>query len=526
MRLRIALTVVLIPLANNVGGAADNVAGGASMVDSFLAEEHDKSEIPSTITYLGDEVGSRLSGSPELRRAFGWLQAKLRGYGVDDVHLESFGFGPEWRYSGSVVKLVTPFVHVLTAVPEAWTPGTRDPIRAEVEQIDARTSKEVREFHGTLKGKIVLLGAPRDPKRVCFPSQGRLSDSDLAMLAKPRHADTMATRNAQIATSRAEWRNQRDILPLLEAQGVAAILKPSSREADAIAATGYNYRRKDLATIPVLVLALSDYNLLARLAASRRHPSVYIEVRAAVVEGSGQSENLVADIRGTRWPEQIVMAGAHLDSWHAGTGATDNAAGVAAIVEAIRLLEKYRAHPLRTIRIGLWSGEEQGYLGSNAYVEGHLAAPHMLDAEERALPIALRRRYVAVDRRPMESSFSVYFNLDRGTGAIRGLYSQDNTPALPILERWIHPLRKLRVAVIAPTRSYGSDHESFEKVGLPGLDFIQDPLDSEIIYHTGLDMTDHVQIEDLKQAAVVVATLLHEAAVEPQLFPRGHAPAD
>jgi Zn-dependent M28 family amino/carboxypeptidase len=264
-------------------------------------------------------------------------------------------------------------------------------------------------------------------------------------------------------------------------------------------------------------MAAEHYNRVLRLIDKKQDVELELDVKAAFHDGDGMSANTFAEIPGTT--EEVVMAGAHLDSWHAGTGATDNAAGSAVVMEAIRILKALDVRPRRTIRVALWSGEEQGLLGSRAYVEAHLAARS--DAEEARRSKERRRARGALTLKPGHARLSAYFNVDNGTGRIRGVYTQQNAAAVPLFEAWLEPLRDLGATTVTNRSTGGTDHLSFDEVGLPGFQFIQDQADyATRTHHTNLDVYDRLQREDLMQASVVLASFLYEAAESGERFPR------
>jgi Zn-dependent M28 family amino/carboxypeptidase len=238
--------------------------------------------------------------------------------------------------------------------------------------------------------------------------------------------------------------------------------------------------------------------------------------------------NTIAEIPGTDKKGEAVMLGAHMDSWHAGTGATDNAAGVAAMMEAVRILKTLDVRPRRTIRIALWSGEEQGLLGSRAYVRDHLASrPEPKDPAQQELPSFLRKPTGPLTVKPEHAKFSVYFNMDNGTGRIRGIYAQENAAVVPIFETWLKPLADLGATTVTMRNTMGTDHTSFDAVGLPGFQFIQDDVEySARSHHSNADVYERLQREDLIQASIVIATFVYHTAMRDRLLPRKPMPKE
>ncbi len=251
-------------------------------------------------------------------------------------------------------------------------------------------------------------------------------------------------------------------------------------------------------------------------------------MRVRFFDGDPMQSNVLAEIPGTDKKGELVMLGAHLDSWHAGTGATDNAAGSVVMMEAMRILKALGVSPRRTIRIALWSGEEQGLFGSEAYVADHFATrPPVTDPEQLKKPDYLRKKTWPITTKPDHARLAAYFNVDNGTGKIRGIYTEENAAVVPIFESWIAPLKDLGVTTVTMNDTTGTDHESFDGVGLPGFQFIQDEIEYETrTHHTNLDTYERLQRDDLMQAAVVVACFAWDAAMRPEMLPRKPMPRE
>ncbi|HET8646280.1 MAG TPA: M20/M25/M40 family metallo-hydrolase, partial [Vicinamibacteria bacterium] len=322
-------------------------------------------------------------------------------------------------------------------------------------------------------------------------------------------------------------RFQKALREFLAAEKALATIEPSERDGGVVRVAAGGSRKAGEETGPTaLVMAAEHYNRLARLLDAKQEVELEIDVQATFHDTDAMAYNTVAEIAGGDKAEEVVMVGAHLDSWHAGTGATDNAAGSAVAMEAVRILKALGVKPRRTIRIGLWTGEEQGLLGSRAYVQEHLASrPVPADPEERELGQWRTRGPITV--KPAHARFSAYFNLDNGTGRIRGVYTQRNAAALPIFQAWIEPLRDLGVDTVTNRSTFGTDHLAFDGVGLPGFQFIQDQADyGTRTHHTNMDVFDRLQKEDLMQASVVMASFVYHAAMREAPFPRKPMPVD
>ncbi len=292
--------------------------------------------------------------------------------------------------------------------------------------------------------------------------------------------------------------------------------------------SGGSHEPEEGAGVPALVMAREHYNEIVRRLDAGRPVEVEVDVAARFHEDDTRAYNTVAEIPGTDKKGEIVMAGAHLDSWHASTGATDNAAGVAVVMEAVRILKALGVKPRRTIRVALWTGEEQGLVGSVAYVKQHFATrPETTDPEQKKLPERFRDDTWPLQLKPEHGKLSAYFNLDNGTGKIRGIYTEENAGVRPIFEAWLAPFADLGANTVTLRRTGGTDHMPFDQVGIPGFQFIQDEIEyGSRTHHTHLDDYDHLRREDLMQASVVMASFLYHTAMRPELLPRKPLPRE
>src|SRR5947199_7823370 len=286
--------------------------------------------------------------------------------------------------------------------------------------------------------------------------------------------------------------------------------------------SGGSYKPGETTTIPQLTMASEQWNRLARLLDQKKDVSVELNVVNTFYDDDPMQYDTIAEIPGTDKKDEVVMLGAHLDSWHAGTGGTDNGAGTIVMMEAMRILKALDIKPRRTVRIGLWSGEEQGLLGSQHYVEQHFGSrPPMDDPLMKGMPTLLRREAGPVSVKPEQAKVSAYFNVDNGTGKIRGVYLQENEAVAPIFESWIRPFKDLGMTTLTMRNTGGTDHLSFDAVGIPGFQFIQDPIEYDVrTHHSNMDVYDRLQFEDLRQIAVIVADFVYNAAMRDQMFPR------
>ncbi len=489
-----------------------------------------RSQVMSTLEELVDRYGPRLTGSPTDKAAAEWAKAKLAGWGLEGAHLEGFAFGEGWSYSKSAVRIVAPFTTSVYALPVAWTPGTGGAVRGLAVRVTLDSDDDYKEQRGKLKGKIVLLSEPREakPEAEAKPEDPlrRFARAELDELlrypipdAKPR--DWYARARKRFADG--EKRDR-----FLVEEGALAAVQMSFRDNGVVSVYGGGSRgiKGRGRGVPTLVMAAEPYERIVRLVERDVPVELELDVDAEFQTADTKAYNVVAEIPGTDRKDEVVMVGGHLDAWHAATGATDNGAGVAVAMEAVRILEAAGLKPRRTVRIALWSGEEQGEIGSNAYVHEHLAdRPENSDPDEAQFPTWLRSAAWPIHPKPEHARLSAYFNVDNGSGKIRGVYAQSNVAAMPIFKAWLEPLKDLGADTVVSQDTGATDHESFDAVGLPGFQFIQDELDYESrTHHTNLDTYEHAHREDLIQAAVVLASFAWDTAARDELMPRKPMP--
>lgn len=496
------------------------------MVNKIRAEGLDQSEVMHTLQYLTDVIGPRLSGSPQMKQANEWSRQQLEDWGLDNAHLEAFDFGRGWSYDSASINLLAPRKTSLHGIPVAWTPGTNGTVEGEVVFLDVVTTQELEAYRGGLAGKVVLLapaGNVGEPRNEVFR---RLSGEDLQKLGE---FDVM--RGPSYRRGSPEGRDSRNqsrkfrwaLSKFLEEEGVIAVLYPSYRDAGLINVFGSDHRPDRTFSKPALVMEAEHYNLLHRLLELDMNPLLSINIDAQFHDADRNAYNTLAEIPGTDENPEIVMTGGHLDSWHASAGAVDNAAGVAITMEAMRILSVLEVKPKRTIRIALWSGEEQGLHGSYQYVRQHLASrPAPEDPEERLLPRGLwESPGWPITPLPDFDRFSAYFNIDNGSGRIRGIYTEGNAAVKPIFSSWFGPFSDLSAGTVVLADTGGTDHESFDDVGLPGFQFIQDGLDYRSrLHHTNIDSYEHAVEADMKQASTILAAFLYNAATMEERMPR------
>jgi carboxypeptidase Q len=484
------------------------------------------SQVMNIMYNLTDRYGPRLTNSPQYFAAGKWAEGQLKEWGLSNVHLEPWptkdlptGAIPSWElvsYSGAMVE---PTYMPLIGMPAAWTAGTNGPITAEAVLAQVANQEDMTKFHGKLKGKIVLASGPAID--LPFPTTSlarRYTDAQLAEMV-PDIIPGAAGRGgrggrggpfAAFANMTPEERTalQNKLRAFMKDEGVLATVTASSRGESGTLFGGGAVRTGDPAqNIPAISITAENYNRIARLLEHSVPVKLSFDVKTRFDKSVTDSFNVIAEIPGTTKPNELVMVGGHFDSWHYGTGATDNAVGSAVAMEVMRILKSLNLKMDRTVRMGLWGGEEEGLLGSRAYVKSHFA-----DVETMK-PTA------------EHDGFAGYFNIDNGTGKIRGIYLQGNEMARPIFEQWFAALKDLTPGVITIRNTGGTDHLSYDALGLPGFQFIQDPMDYDTrTHHSNMDVYDRIQAGDLQQMAVIEAAFVYNAATRPDKLPRKDLP--
>lgn len=503
-------------------------------------EGSNRSQVMNYATELMDGIGPRLTGSRNLDRAIAWSVDRLAAVGASNIRKETWGeFGMGWQQRNVWVRLVEPYAanFVVTAAP--WSPATRGPIGADVVAVHGfNDERGFAPLRGTLRGKIVLFGrAPSAPAvfPIDKPLLERLDNEQLAAFASRAPATVEAERVAfERAYKTGEFAEK--ISRFFADEGVRAVIVPSGNNARGGASGGTIYadlnydlgmrafEKAHMMRVPLVIVATEEYLRLSRLL--ERKVAVRVELNVDV-EFSGDHAsgvNVLADLPGSDndRKNEIVMATAHLDSWAAATGATDDGAGVVIAVEAIRILHALGLRPARTITVALWTGEEQGLLGSTAYVRRHLAdAPRATTDEQLRMPESIRQRVGPLALKPEHARVSAIYNIDTGAGRIRGIALSQNTALVPIFEQWIAPLRDLGVTLVTDRPWCPGDCRPFYDVGIPTPSFIQDPLEyATRTHHTNSDTYDRLIPEDLRQAAIVMATMLYNTAMRSKPLPR------
>ena len=524
---------VMGALALWVGSAAVGSALAAEPVDldvvaKIRQEAFSHSQAAASLRELTETVGPRLTNSPSYVRSTEWAQDKLRSWGLSNVHDEVYdpAFGRGWEFDYARVEMLSPRKLSIHALPKAWTPGTNGPVEGEVVMATIKEIGDLEKYRGKLRGKIVLVDEVRPYKLAEKPEFHRYTDEELGELQTfPIAGDgdpNAQARRLEVYRKRMEM--GKSLNKFLVDEGVVATLSVSGLDDGILRVTGASARKAaDTVGVPELVVASEHYNQLVRAVQAKQDVRLRLDVDSRFTSDTDlPATNVLAELPGTSKADEVVMIGAHLDSWHTGTGASDNGAGVVVMMEAMRILKAIGVKPKRTIRLGLWGGEEQGLNGSAGYVAQHLASyPEPTDPEQKALPRSYQRGGGPLQRRPEYGCFSTYFNFDNGTGKIRGVYAQENSAVMPIFKAWLEPFNDLGATIVTARNTGSTDHISFDRIGLPGFQFVQEPTDySTHVHHTDLDTYDHALPEDLKQAAAIIASFAYNAAMRDQPLPR------
>ena len=508
-------------------------------------EEMSHSHIMEFGTALMDGIGPRLTGSPNLKKANEWTRDTLTKIGLENAHLEDWGeFGLGWQQLNTWARMTVPDTAVLIVQATPWSPATPGPVTGDVVFVTIQDEKDFDKYKGQLAGKVVLFGAMRDVPPVDKPLFDRYTDKeleDIAQIEVSANAGGLSPEmQARMRTRLERFRMIDRIAQFFADEKVAAVIEPSrdGKNGGGSGGTLFDdngatlgrtpYVAEHRVKVPVVVAAIESYGRLYRLTQAHAPVSVEINVDTKFTGEHEHGYDTVAEIPGTdpKLKEQVVMLGGHLDSWIAGTGATDNGAGTVVAMEAVRILKALDVKPRRTIRIALWTGEEQGIFGSKGYCTMHFGSAKLSTAPDQLqLPEFMRRAAGPLEVKPEQKLISAYFNVDNGSGKIRGVYTQGNAAIAPIFAQWIAPLKDLGVTTITNQNTGGTDHLSFDAVGIPGFQFIQDMLDYESrTHHSNEDVMERMQPADLKQIATVEAIFVYNAAQRDQMMPRKALP--
>ncbi|HYK76603.1 MAG TPA: M20/M25/M40 family metallo-hydrolase [Daejeonella sp.] len=482
-------------------------------IQKIRNEGLNNSKVMQTAFYLTDVAGPRLSNSPGLKRAEEWAVNTLKSYGLQNVKLEPWGkFGKGWEVEKNYAAMTAPYYHSIIASPKAWTPGTNGPIKAEVVVVKVDTITDLDKYKGKLKGKVVMFDSPTTTVRTTFkPDGNRYTEKELAEMAAPPAPVENRGGNANQRNDFMRLRALRTQINEFIAQENVGLILSNGRgnHGTFFTSNGASYAEDAKPVSPELEVSAEDYLRLLRLVKAGIKVEFEADIKTKFITNDLQGYNVIAEIPGTdkKLKDEVVMLGAHLDSWHAATGATDNAAGSAVMMEAVRIIKSLNLKPKRTIRIALWSSEEQGLFGSRGYVAANFGDPKSMVLK------------------PAHEKISAYYNLDNGTGKIRGIYLQGNAAAEPIFTQWLAPFHDLGATTTTIRNTGGTDHLAFDALGIPGFQFIQDEIEYNTrTHHTNMDTYDRLIEDDLKQAATIIASFVYNTAQRVEKIPRKDLP--
>lgn len=504
----------------------DEVVDQAAL-EKIKKEGLENSAVMDLAFHLTDVSGPRLTASPGFLKAANWTVDKLTQMGMENAQLESWGeFGKGWEQEKCYVAMKTPYYTPLIAQPLAWTGSTpgRGEITKEVVLIKAKDTLELEKYMNKIKGNIVMLWSD-DKLEPSFEADGhRFTEKELfekatafkgaggggyfANLSPEEREKRIAEYRARRAVQRAMQRKIAEAKPALWLR-----MNGRGNDGTIFASSGGSYAPEDKNAPATVMLSSDDYLRIQRLVAAGEKVTLEAEVKTRFYTDDMKGYNVIAEIPGTDpvLKNEIVMLGGHLDSWHTATGATDNASGCAVMMEAVRILIDAGLQPKRTIRIALWGGEEQGLHGSRNYARMHLA-------EENDGRWTFKSEH---------DKISAYYNLDNGTGRIRGVYMQGNEAVRPIFSKWLEPFADMDAKTLTIDNTGGTDHLAFDAVGVPGFQFIQDQVEYNTrTHHTNMDTYDHLVADDLKQAAVIIASFVYHTAQREAMIPRKPKPVN
>jgi hypothetical protein len=478
-----------------------------TIVAQIKAEAFQRSEVMDTLSWIADVYGPRLTGSPTLRQAAEWARDQLTRWGMANAALEPDGKASRgWSIDRFSIEMTEPQYMRITGYPRAWSPALAAPLTGTPIVVEVKSRDDFEKYRGKLRGAIVMNGKP-DPLDLGFqPEATRLTDDDL----RKQEGQVDPGKPKSLWEEEDDWakslEKQREIYEFFAKEGIAALVTPSAFSED-VKTDGF-YDEAWRPAYPGFVFAREHYGRVVRMLDRKQAVKLSLTLSVKMVEGV-DGFNVIGEIPGTdpALKSEVVMLGGHLDSWHSGTGATDNGAGCSVALEAMRVLKAIGVKPRRTIRVALWTGEEQDYFGSVGYVERHFG-----DLKTIAL-------------KPEHAKLSGYFNLDNGSGRIRGVNLQGNEAARPIFEAWLRPFHHLGASTLTTLNTGGTDHMPFDALGLPGFQFIQDPLNYETkVHHSNLDLYEAASPDDLKQASAIMASFVYHAAMRDAMLPRKPLP--
>ncbi|MEO5571990.1 MAG: M20/M25/M40 family metallo-hydrolase [Bacteroidia bacterium] len=512
MKKKCYLCIGFLFVLTTVNLKAQNEKVDLSIVSKIKDEAFNRSKVMDILFNLSDVSGPRLTGSANLKNAQELARKQLQDWGMVNANLELWGgFGKGWEIQKSYMAMTVPYYQQLSGTPKAWTPGTNGPVHAAATLLKADNEEELEKYKGKLEGKIIVIASGTEIKPGLKPEFKRYSDEELKNLYLDKSiASDLNENNFDRAKYRAvrSFRQKRSEFLIAE-KALAVTGARGGAMGTYWTSNGASYAADAKPVLPELEMSPEHVNRLVRLLEAGKAVEIEMEIKTAFNDKDTLQYNVTAEIPGTdkNLKNEVVMMGAHLDSWHAATGATDNAAGCAVMMEVMRILKTLDLVPRRTIRIALWSGEEQGLLGSEGYVKNHFAEPGVMVLK------------------PEHKNISAYYNLDNGGGKIRGIYLQGNDALRPMFEAWLEPFDDLGATTVTTRNTGGTDHLSFDAVGIPGLQFIQDEMDYDTkTHHTNMDTYDRIQKTDLMQCAAIIAFFVYNTAMRDEKLIRKPLP--
>jgi carboxypeptidase Q len=521
--------------------------------DEVLAKIKDegmnRSQVMQTLSYLTDVIGPRLTNSPNMKRANEWTRDTMTKWGMQNAHLEAWGhFGRGWKLNNFSAQITAPQSFPLIAYPKAWSPSTKGAVNADVVYLNAKDDAALEKYRGQLKGKIIMISNPRELKANFTALGNRLTDEQLTKMAGAPDPAKQPLNNVPPEAINNYMKNlafEAKRLKFVIDEGGVLIIDNSSNGsggtifvqeasvADAVPADFLDLfgekrvqpwqKAAESKMLPQVTMASEDYNRLVRMIQQGENVKMSVDLQAQYFDDDPMGYNTIAEIPGTdpKLKDEIVMLGGHMDSWHSGTGATDNGAGVAVVMEAARIIQSLGLKPRRTIRVALWSGEEQGLFGSTAYVSKHFGAKGDAFRLMLAEMIGRKVEQPQLVKKQDYEKLSAYYNLDNGTGKIRGVYMQGNSGVAPIFKTWFEPFKDLGATTLTLSNTTGTDHLPFDAIGLPGFQFIQDVIEYDSrTHHSNQDVFDRIQADDMKQAATIMAAFVYQTAMMDEKLPR------
>ena len=477
-------------------------------------EGFNNSKVMETLFELTDVNGPRLTGSTGMKNAEKWAKEKLAGWGLANAKIEPWGgFGKGWEINKCYVAMTAPYYQALVACPRAWTPGTNGPVNAAAVLVRIDSTQDMAKYAGKLRGKIVVLSSMNNETKLNFNADAtRYTSAELDKIILDPHLDegntSLSQKPKQAPTPPVNLRRAIDSF-LYQEEAVAVLSGGRGTMGTLFTSNGAPRFWNAKPVLPEVEMGSEHLGRLVRLLEAGKEVKMEMDTRTTFITDDSMENNVIAEIPGTdpELKDELVIIGAHMDSWHAATGATDNGTGTAVMMEAARILKAINIKPRRTVKIVLWSGEEQGLLGSRGYVKKHFAD---------RLTMALK---------PAHATVSAYYNLDNGGGKIRGIFLQGNDELREVFEAWLKPFNDLGATAVTIKNTGSTDHISFDEVGIPGFQFIQDPLEyGSRTHHTNMDSYDRVSSNDLMQASIIVASFVYNTAMRDDMLPRKAMP--